>query len=122
MKYTVIRLDGRYSYRQNFGFYLGFSMTMARQHGPIDFNDAITWFTAHYGWSAEIRQWYNIERWTNPTKLGVPMAAGILASPSAHCNPYWSWSNGFKDLRIYTASEQELAFFQLAHPVDQKKQ
>ena len=122
MKYTVVRLDGRYSYRKDFEFYLGFSMTMVRQQGPIYFNDAITWFTARYGWSAEIRQWHNIERWTSPQKLGLPIASGILAQPSVYCNPYWSWSNSHADLRIYLASEQELAFWQLAHPVDQKRQ
>lgn len=122
MKYTVTRLDGRYSYRKNFEFYLGFANSMTRQNGPICFNDAITWFTARYGWSAEIRQWHNIERWTSPQALGLPIALGVLTEPSVYCNPYWSWSNSHADLRIYLASEQELAFWQLARPVDQKRQ
>jgi hypothetical protein len=126
MKYTVTRLDGRYSYRENFEFYLGFANTMTRHSGPISFNDAMTWFTEHYGWSAEIRQWHNIERWTHPQKMGLPMglhiASGILADPSVHCNPHWSWSNSHSDFRVYLATEKELAFWQLAHPVDQKTQ
>ena len=122
MKYTVTKLDGRYSYRQNFEFYLGFASSMARQQGPIDFNDAMTWFTERYGWSAEIKQWHHIDRWSSVSKLGLPIALGILAEPTPHCNPHWSWSNQFTDLRIYLASEQELAFFQLTHPVDQKRQ
>jgi hypothetical protein len=128
MKYTVVQLDGRYSYRQNFEFYLAFANTMTRQQGPLCFNDAITWFTERYGWSAEIRQWHHIERWTSvpgqPRIKTLPLhiASGILAEPSAHCNPYWSWSNTHSDLRIYVAGEQELAFWQLAHPVDQKTQ
>ena len=120
MKYSVTRLDGRYSYRHNFEFYLGFSNTMTRQQGPLCFNDALTWFTERYGWSAEIRQWYNIQRWTSTQKSSLPIASGMLAEPSAHCNPCWAWSNGFQDLRIYVATEQELAFWQLAYPVDQK--
>ena len=120
MIYMITALDGRYSYRQNFEFYLRFSGSMARQAGPVDFNSAMIWFIEHYGWSAEIRQWHNIERWTSPQKLGLPMASGILTAPSEHCNPHWSWSNTHSDLRIYLAGEQELAFWQLAHPVDRK--
>lgn len=122
MKYSIVKLDGRYSYRENFEFYLAFTNSMTRQHGPILFNNAMTWFTKHYGWSAEIRQWHNIERWTSPQKMGLPIASGILAEPSVHCNPHWSWSNSHSDLRVYVATEQELMFWQLAHPVDQKKQ
>jgi hypothetical protein len=95
---------------------------MARQSGPIYFNDAMTWFTERYGWSAEIKQWHHIDRWTGTQKQGLSIASGILAEPSAHCNPHWSWSNQHTDLRIYVATEQELAYFQLAYPVDQKKQ
>ena len=120
MKYSVTRLDGRYSYRENFEFYLAFANTMTRQSGPLWFNDAVVWFTERYGWSAEIRQWHNIERWTNPQTMGLPIAPGILVKPSAYCNPHWSWSNNHSDLRVYVASEQELAFWQLTHPVDQK--
>lgn len=121
MKYTITKLDGRYSYRDNFEFYLGFSGTMARQKGPIAFNDAMCWFTDRYGWSAEIKQWHHIARWTNTQNLGLNIVAGIFQEPSTHCNLSWSWSNQRSDLRIYIASEKELAFFQLAHPVDQKK-
>jgi hypothetical protein len=122
MKYDLIRLDGRYAYRHNFKFYLRFTGSMARQSGPVYFNDAMTWFAERYGWSAEIKQWHHIDRWTGNQLAGIPVASGILAEPSAHCNPHWSWSNLHTDLRIYVATEQELAFFQLTYPVDQKKQ
>ena len=122
MKYTFTRLDGRYSHRENFEFYLGFASSMVRQAGPIGFNDAMIWFTNLYGWSAEIKQWHHIDRWTCSQKLGLPIAASVLARPSAHWNPHWSWSNSYQDLRIYVATEKELTFFQLAHPIDQKMQ
>jgi hypothetical protein len=47
-------------------------------------------------------------------------ASGILDDLPAHCNPHWSWTYGYDELWIYVASQKELAFFQLAHPVDQK--
>lgn len=122
MKYSVTRLDGRYSYRQNFEFYLGFANTMTRQSGPLSFNDAMVWFTERYGWSAEVRQWHHLRKWTDNQKLGLPLASGILTEPSAHCNPHWSWSNSHSDLRVYLATQQQLMFWQLAYPVDQKKQ
>lgn len=122
MKYKINKLDGRFAYREHFQFYLGFSSSMARQHGPVDFNNAMTWLIERYGWSAEVRQWHHIHQWTKPHGMGLPIASGLLVEASTHCNPNWSWSNAYSDLRVYLATEQELVFFQLAHPVDQKMQ
>ena len=47
--------------------------------------------------------------WVKPTADHLP----------AECNPLWSWSNGYEELRIYIKGDKELAFFQLSHPVDQ---
>lgn len=124
MKYTITRLDGRYSYREQFEYYIGFSGTMARGHGPLYYNHAIKWFINTYGWSAEVREYMKIQRWTATLqlspKLALHMATDILEQQSEHCNPHWSWTNAYEDLRVYVASDRELAFFQLAHPVDQK--
>lgn len=133
MKYTITKLDGRYSYREDFEFYIGFTSSMPRDRGPISFNNAMIWFTNNYGWSAEIRQWCHIKQWTHTGTKLKPIVAkaqqlgyfqnvqGLLLDPSSHCNPHWSWTNSYHDLRIYLASEQELTFWQLAHPVDQKR-
>lgn len=124
MKYTLQRLDGRFSYREWFEYSIGFPSAMTNRHGPLRYNDALKWFFQTYGWSAEIRQYQRIMTWTSSSYSTVlrnqkPQASGILMERSEHCNPHWAWTNHYADLRIYVASDKEVAFFQLAHPVDQ---
>ena len=97
---------------------------MSYGQGPLQFAQAQKWFFDTYGWSAEIRQWADIHRWT---AMGLQAAArpwttedAVMEHLPAVCNRHWSWTNGATDLRIYLATDQELAFFQLAHPIDQK--
>ena len=123
MRYVVQKLDGRFSYRKWFGYYIGFSGSMARGHGPLEFNTALKWFFDTYGWSAEIRQYAKINDWVNTSSminLRQLASAPISSNSPACCNPHWSWTNGYDDLRIYVASDKELAFFQLTHIQDTK--
>lgn len=120
MKYTITRLDGRFSYRDWFQYYIGFAGRMSNHQGPKHFNDVLKWFFDTYGWSAEIRQYDQINKWTMASRqisgfTFNPPASGIITEPSPHCNPHWSWTNHYPDLRIYVATDQELAFFQLSH-------
>jgi hypothetical protein len=124
MKYSLQKLDGRHSYHRFFQYYIGFSNSMSNNKGPECFSCAQRWFFQTYGWSAEIRQWNDIHRWYNksvPFMTGRPIA---WATPTPdnlpdECNPSWSWTNAYNNLRIYVATPRELAFFQLAFPVDQ---
>ena len=121
MKYDIMKLDGRYTYRDWFAYCIKFSNRMAVDQGPLKFNNAVRWFFETYGWSAEIRAYSKMQKWTQQATawLGsrqLQRASGILEDLPAHCNPYWSWTNGYDDLRIYVVTEKELAFFQLAHP------
>ena len=121
MKYEIQRLDGRFSYRHLFEYYIKFSNNMSSQQGPLNFSDVQKWFFQTYGWSAEIRIYEKLSRWTaqvNQVSMGKAFnpTSGTLADMPEHCNPNWSWTNGYDDLRIYVASDKELAFFQLAFP------
>lgn len=51
-------------------------------------------------------------------KVGGGFVRQLPTNLPAECNQTWSWTNGQRgeDLRIYFATEKELAFFQLAHP------
>jgi hypothetical protein len=126
MRYEIIRLDGRYTYRDLFEYCIKFSNRMAVDQGPKEFNDALKWFFDTYGWSAEIRDYSKMQKWTDNSRLIVGqawasrLAAGIMTELPGHCNPHWSWTNGYDDLRIYVKSAAELGFFQLKFPVDQK--
>lgn len=124
MKYEIIRLDGRYTYRNLFEYCIKFSNRMAVDRGPKEFNDALKWFFDTYGWSAEIRQYDKIVQWDSNvyvnTLLNQIRTSGSSMERPQHCNPHWSWTNGYDDLRIYVKSSQELTLFTLKHPVDQK--
>ena len=118
VKYRVTKLDGRFSYRSWFEYYIGFTGQMSNSQGPVHFNDALKWFFQTYGWSAEIQQYDRILRWNQ--NQYVANLVGGQSQGTEHCNPHWSWTNHYTELRIYVASEKELAFFQLSHPLDQK--
>ena len=123
MKYEIVKLDGRFTYRDLFGYCIKFSNRMAVDQGPLKFNDAIKWFVETYGWSAEIRDYSKMQKWTiqNTQWMGSlrrAQASGILEETPGHCNPHWSWTNGYDDLRIYVATDKEVAFFQLRWPCE----
>ena len=116
MKYEIVKLDGRYTHRDLFQYCIKFGQRMGVNRGPLCFTQAQRWFFETYGWSAEIRQYDDIvrwfktnNRWINPTPMDLP----------PECNPHWSWTNGYDDLRIYVASDAELTFFQLKFSSEQ---
>jgi hypothetical protein len=126
MKYNVCKLDGRFSYNQWFKYYIGFSSSMAFDQGPLHFTQVQKWCFQTWDWSAEVRQWNDIYRYHTNRVPMMRVAGGFVRQVPKNlpeeCNSYWSWSNGFTgagELRIYLKSEAELAFLQLAFPVDQ---
>ena len=122
MKYEIAKLDGRFTYRDLFEYYIKFSNSMTRGHGPLHFNSVLEWFRDTYGWSAEIRQYNNMMSRTTASRNVMnqfPKATGILSELPDCCNSHWSWTNGYDDLRIYVASDRELNFFQLRWPCEQ---
>jgi hypothetical protein len=124
MKYEIAKLDGRFTYRDLFGYYIKFSNSMSRGQGPLHFNSVLEWFRDTYGWSAEIRQYDSMLKWVNNSQRIInQFGAGRLVQGTLNerpdcCNPYWSWTNGYDDLRIYVATEKELGFFQLAWSIN----
>jgi hypothetical protein len=61
MKYKIVKLDGRWSYRKYFEYAIIFSNRMSVWNGPLNFTEAQKHFFDTYGWSAEIRQWADIK-------------------------------------------------------------
>jgi hypothetical protein len=127
MKYTIQRLDGRHTHKNLFQYYIGFSTRMSNEQGPLNFTLAQKWFTETYGWSAEIRQYADIIEWYNITNSihgivrrkfsGHPLFKNLGSTSDIPevCNPKWSWTNGYNDLRIYVATDKELSWFQLSN-------
>jgi len=126
VKYEIIKLDGRFSYRYLFEYAIKFSTSMASGNGPVEFNDALKWFYETYGWSAEVRSYDKILSWVHSANAiaSQPWASrlpGVLTELPIHCNPHWSWTNGYEDsLRIYVKSAAELNFFQLKWPNEKR--
>ena len=115
MKYRIQSLDRRFSYNDRFEILISFSSPASEARAILEFNRALQWMIQTWGWSAEVRQYYElVKRQTLWGLLGPNYQLPEI------CNANWTWSNGFDDLRIYLKTQQELAFFQIAHPVDQK--
>jgi hypothetical protein len=95
---------------------------MSINQGPQKFNQVHKWFVETHGWSAEIRQWAAIQKWHHRPSPMISVNGGWVKSKPTNlpeeCNPNWSWTNGYDDLRIYVATEAELSFFQLKFPLD----
>ena len=115
MKYEIQRLDGRFTYRNLFEYCIKFSGRMSNDRGPLHFARVHKWFADTYGWSAEIRQYSDIVTWIS---TGNRWLKGNPVDIPEECNEYWSWTNGYDDLRIYVKSTAELNFFQLKFPCD----
>ena len=115
MKYHVQPLDRRFSYNDRFELFISFGEDANKERSILNFNQALQWMIQTWGWSAEVRQYYELVK--RQTLWGL---LGQNSQLPEICNTNWTWSNGFDDLRIYLKTQQELAFFQLAHPVDQK--
>lgn len=121
MKYTIQKLDGRHTYHKLFDYYIGFSSIMP---GPMDFSSCQQWFFKTYGWSAEVRTYHKIfDYFYKKGQYHSYLTKNMIKQEQvpADCNPHWSWtSNTEYNYRIYIAGEEELSFFCLAHPIDQK--
>lgn len=115
MKYEIVKLDGRFTFRELFEYCIKFSGRMGNSQGPLGFTQVQKWFFETYGWSAEIRQYADIVNWVNNNNR---LLRGNPLELPDECNPCWSWTNGYDDLRIYVKSDKELNFFQLKWPND----
>ena len=115
MKYRIQSLDRRFSYNDRFEILISFDPIANSERSILEFNRALQWMIQTWGWSAEVKQYFYL---VNNQKLWGLL--GVNNQLPEICNPNWTWSNGFDDMRIYLKTQQELAFFQIAHPVDQK--
>ena len=107
MKYKVVKLDARYSHNTAYQYMLEFSKGHWRGTGVLNFDRARRWFTTNYGWGQD-----------------VEIRSELIRSKQHHAeefedddiNSTWSFS-ARNDYRIYVATDKELSWFLLSHPV-----
>jgi hypothetical protein len=108
MKYKVVKLDHRYSHRTTYQYVIEFSKGHWLGTGVLDFDRARKWFTTNYGWGQD-----------------VEVRSELLRAKQHHAeefepddiNSTWAFSAKFNDYRIYVATDKELSWFLLCHPV-----
>lgn len=106
MRYKIIRLDRRYSYRDQFDYMIEFrrSRNYARTTdttGVLGFDRARRWFNQTFGWSQDV------------VTRGAMITNG---AEMEEINTRWAYSVAYDQYRLYVASDQELQWFLLAHP------
>lgn len=107
MQYNLQKLDHRHSYHQSFKYYLGFARNPGfKRSGPVDFYRAQQWLTDTYGLGVEARHYNQIKHYS--AEHPEEQLNDLIQAP-------WAWSNAYDQLRLYIASDSELAFFQLTH-------
>ena len=106
MRYKIIRLDKRYSYRDEFDYMIEFRRSRnygfsSEPSGVLAFDRARRWFNQTFGWSQDV------------------VTRGTMITNGAELdeiNTRWAYSVAYEQYRIYMASDQELQWFVLAHP------
>ena len=106
MRYKIIRLDKRYSYRDEFDYMIEFRRSRnyafsSEPSGVLAFDRARRWFNQTFGWSQDV------------------VTRGTMITNGAELdeiNTRWAYSVAYEQYRIYMASDQELQWFLLAHP------
>ena len=108
MKYKIIKLDRRYTHRDNYShlieFYKGRFGT-----GVLDYDRACRWFAANFGWSQEVEV---------QVEMRVNRQHHPLAYADQDYNDSWCYCSKYDTYRIYVKSAKELEWFLLANPND----
>lgn len=108
MQYKIIRLDRRYSYRDEFDYMIEFmrarsyTFSATNTSGVLAFDRARRWFNQTFGWSQDV------------------ITRGAMITNGAEMdeiNTRWAYSVAYDQYRLYVASDQELQWFVLAHPL-----
>lgn len=107
MKYSIVKLDGRFSYSNIYSYCIEFSSNRLLGTGVLDFDRARRWFNRTYGWSQDVKTQDKIARELNSMRPASPEPDDI--------NLQWAYSTEYRHYRIYVSSDKELMFFELAH-------
>lgn len=112
MKYTVKKLDGRFAHNNYFEYCIEFSREL---FGPYDYHKAMMWMIVTYGYSAEVRDYMQIQSMMKKRQqFNVPDSDN-----PEFINGNWTWTNGAENLRLYIRDEKVLTMFKLKWDKDE---
>lgn len=109
-QFSVKKLDGRFSYFNDFDYMITYSRNMRVGEAPLLFSEHLEWFSNTYGWSMNIELWSDAKHWYD-----MKNSVNTQQHHPDHVNPHWSFCTRFKELRIYVKDDQVLEFFRLKH-------
>lgn len=107
-RYTIIRMDRRYTYREHFEYIIEFKRHVSIPYigydrsGVIEFDRCRRWFNEKFGWSQDV-----VTRDTL-IEAGSEGREGV--------NQTWAYSVQYDQYRIYVRDDTALSWFLLSHP------
>jgi len=107
MNYTIIELDRRHSWHQDFAYMIEFpkrSFSLGNS-GVLAFDRSRRWFNETFGWSQDVE-----------TRERLRVALVGHQGCTDDYNFKWSWSIKYNEYRIYVATNSELNWFVLKYP------
>ena len=107
MKYQITKLDRRHSYSHHFDYMIEFSK-VSFGTSVLSFDKSRRWFNEIYGWGQDIET--RSEMATNQRSYPADYTPDDI-------NKKWAYSAKYNCYRIYVASDQELNWFVLSHPI-----
>lgn len=103
MEYRIIKTNRRYSYHNRYAYILEFC---SHKQKELYWFQGLEWCTRTWGWAGPVVE-----------------TVRLIMEGEPKLNTTWSYwvPDGVRSIpRIYLKSGEELAWFKLAHPVDQK--
>lgn len=116
MKYTIIKLDKRHSWRHEFVWMIEFrrspTWNKSLASGVLAFDRSRRWFNEKFGWGQEVK--------TRETISHIPR--GDIEKIPGDYNEVWAYSVEYDKYRIYIKDDATLNWFVLSHPKDHNEQ
>jgi hypothetical protein len=109
MNYTLIKLDRRHSYHEQFAYMVEFrkrpDWAIGGSSGVLDFDRVRKWMNESWGWSQDV------ETRTEMVK-SIAKTHPINSDLLSEINRHWAWSCRYQEYRIYM-DESALSLFKL---------
>jgi len=105
MNYTLIKLDRRHAYHEQFAYMVEFrkrpDWAIGGTSGVLDFDRVRKWMNESWGWSQDVE-----------TRKDIIQVHSVAKTETVEVNPHWAWSCRYQEYRIYV-NDPALTMFKL---------